>query len=225
MNNADPIQSQKIKWAYTTLIMIIVWFALVLQFTISIPAYQAQGRTIAGSLVQLVSFFTILSNLLVVISITILLTKPGSTLYRFFSKSSVLTGIAVYITIVGLVYNLVLRHIWQPQGLFKLADELLHTINPTLFIIYWLAFVPKEGLMWDNILSWLWFPFIYLVYVIIRGAFTGYYPYPFVDVLHLGYTKVMINSFLLLMVFLGFGALFVLIDRWQTKIAKAVTSR
>ena len=224
MNTEDTLQSQKVKWAYTALLIILIWFTLVLQFTISVPAYQEQGRTLAGSVLQLCSFFTILSNFLVVVSLTILLIKPGSTVGKFFSKGSVLTGLTVYITVVGIVYNVVLRQIWHPEGLFKLADELLHTVNPLLFIIYWLAFVPKQGLKWSDTLSWLIFPFIYLVYILIRGEISGYYPYPFIDVSLLGYTKVMINSLVLLLVFLAFGALFVFAGRLQSRTLKTVTS-
>lgn len=224
MNTEDTLQSQKVKWAYTTLLIILIWFTLVLQFTISVPAYQSQGRTLAGSVLQLCSFFTIISNFLVVVSLTILLIKPGSTVGKFFSKSSVLTGLTVYITVVGVVYNVVLRQIWHPEGLFKLADELLHTVNPLLFIIYWLVFVQKQGLKWSNTLSWLIFPFIYLVYILIRGAISGYYPYPFIDVSLLGYTKVMINSLVLLFVFLAFGALFVFAGRLQSRTLKTVKS-
>lgn len=60
-------QSSKIKWAYTVLVVIVTWFALVLQFSISIPAYLANGRSLCSTLVQLFSYYTILSNLLIVI--------------------------------------------------------------------------------------------------------------------------------------------------------------
>jgi len=220
---ASP-HTDKIKWAYTALTAIVVWFALVLQFCISVPAYQAAGYTLGGSIAQLLSFFTILSNLLVVLSLTVILVKPKSSWGRFFSKNTVLIGIAVYINVVAVVYSLVLRQLWHPQGLFKLADELMHTINPLLFIIYWLTFVPKDGLKWKHALPLLWFPFIYLIYILIRGAISGDYPYPFVDAAKSGYVQVMVNSLVLLLVFLGFGLLYILTARLLTKTAKAITT-
>jgi hypothetical protein len=207
----------KLKIAYTALTVVIIWFALILQFSISIPAFERDGYSTGGAIVEFISFFTILTNLFIVKCLTILLVAPRSYWGRFFSKESVLTSIAVYITVVGLVYWLVLKSLWQPQGLFKLADYLLHTVSPILFIIYWAVFVPKNGLKWKNILLWLWFPFIYLIYILIRGAIYSLYPYPFMNVIKIGYSNVLISSFVLLLVFLGFGALYVWVGRIMSK--------
>jgi hypothetical protein len=66
----------------------------------------------------------------------------------FFSKPSVTTAIAVYIFIIGLVYNIILRNLWQPQGSQKIADELLHVAVPLLYVLYWLIFAKKNPLQW-----------------------------------------------------------------------------
>jgi hypothetical protein len=216
-NTADSQLSNKIKWAYTALTVIVIWFALVLQFSISIPSYVAAGRTIGGALLELFSFFTILSNLLVVLSLTILLLKPSSTWGIFFSKGVFLTAVVVYITVVGLVYSILLRQLWHPEGWFKVADELLHTINPILAIIYWFAFVPKADLKWVNILHWLWYPFIYFIYILIRGAISGDYPYPFMNVANFGYARVIINCLIILLVFYGIGAVYIWAGRLMSK--------
>ena len=213
---ANPIDNQtsnKIKWAYTALAVIITWFALVLQFSISIPAYLDKGCSLRSALIQLFSFYTILSNVLMVIGLTTILIAAKSAWGRFFLRNTVLTAIALYMTIVGLTYNILLRNVWHPEHLFKLADELLHVVTPVLFIIYWLAFVPKDGLKYRNVWPWLWFPFVYFIYVLIRGAISGNYPYPFLDVAKSGYPQVLLNAVILLPVFWGLGALFVFIAR------------
>ena len=223
-NTTGLNQTNKIKWAYTTLTVIITWFAIVLQFSISIPAYLAEGRSLSNALVQLFSYYTILSNVLMVVCLTSILITPKSAWGRFFLRGSVLTAITLYITIVAIIYNVALRNVWHPVGLFKLANELLHVINPVLFIIYWFAFVPKEGLRYKNILPWLWFPFIYFIYVLIRGAVSGDYPYPFLDVVKLGYMQVMLHALILLPIIWGLGALFILLARFLAKSANVVTS-
>ena len=213
---ANPIDNQtsnKIKWAYTALAVIITWFALVLQFSISIPAYLDKGCSLRSALIQLFSFYTILSNVLMVVGLTTILIAAKSAWGRFFLRNTVLTAIALYMTIVGLTYNILLRNVWHPEHLFKLADELLHVVTPVLFIIYWLAFVPKDGLKYRNVWPWLWFPFGYFIYVLIRGAISGNYPYPFIDVAKSGYPQVLLNAVILLPVFWGLGALFVFIAR------------
>ncbi|RYY06439.1 MAG: hypothetical protein EOP43_06365 [Sphingobacteriaceae bacterium] len=93
---------------FTSLTALVAWFAVIAQFTISVPEYLEKGRTFAGSFVQLLSYFTIQSNILVAFSLTAVLLFPQAKTGRFFSKISTATAIAVYITIVSLVYNLVL---------------------------------------------------------------------------------------------------------------------
>ncbi|MEO6977684.1 MAG: Pr6Pr family membrane protein [Mucilaginibacter sp.] len=216
-NTTDNQTSNKIKWAYTTLAVIITWFALVLQFSISIPAYLDKGCSLRSALIQLFSFYTILSNLLMVAGLTTILIAAKSAWGRFFLRNTVLTSIALYMTIVGLTYNILLRNVWHPEHLFKLADELLHVVNPILFLIYWLAFVPKDDLKYRNVWPWLCFPFLYFVYVLIRGAISGNYPYPFLDVAKSGYPQVLLNAVILLPIFWGLGALFVFIARQMKK--------
>jgi len=219
-NTPDLQQSSKIKWAFTALVVIVTWFALVLQFSISIPAYLANARSISSTLVQLFSYYTILSNLLMVICLTVILIAPKSAWGRFFSRETVLTSIALYITIVALIYNVILRSLWHMEGLFKLANELLHVVDPLLFVIYWFAFVPKAGLKYKDVLPWLWFPFIYFIYVLVRGAVSGDYPYPFLNAAKAGYAQVMLNALILLPIIWGLGALYVLIARLMSKPEK-----
>jgi hypothetical protein len=195
------------------IIAAVAWFAVIRQFLISVPEYLEKGRTLAGSIVQLASYFTILTNILVAVSLTAVLLVPKSAVGRFFARISSATAIAVYITIVALVYNLVLRPFWNAKGAFKTNDELLHVIVPALYLLNWLFLLPKKGLVWRALPGWLIFPLCYLFYVIIRGALTGFYPYFFVDAKSFGYAAVALNAFILLIVFAVFCALFIFIGR------------
>jgi apolipoprotein N-acyltransferase len=109
-------------------------------------------------------------------------------------RKKVLTAILVYILTVGLTYNLILRSLWKPEGLQLLADNLLHSIIPVLYLVFWLIFVKKHTLQWNNFLPWLIYPLLYLIYVMIRGAIFGVYPYPFIDVAQIGYPKALLNA-------------------------------
>lgn len=186
-------------------------FALAAQFYLIIANRTA---SIAETITRYFSFFTILTNLLVAIcAITLLFWKGRRLQDTFFSRPKTITAITVYITVVGLVYNLILRFLWQPQGLQFVVDELLHTIIPVLFILFWLLCVPKSGLKTKDIFWWLVYPFFYIIYVLIRGAFSGFYPYPFINVSELGYNKVFLNSGMLVVLFVVFSLLFVYADR------------
>lgn len=199
---------------YAILLALIVWFSVILQFYISTAAYMQQGRTFGGAIVQIISFFTILSNILVGLCLIAVVLNKASAFKKFFGSGSVITAVALYITIVGLIFNTVLRSIVHLKGLFALTNELTHVFNPIAFVIFWLFFAPKTKLSWQQAAGWLWYPLLYLVYVLIRGAIYHFYPYPFVDADKLGYQQVAINSFFVMVAFLLFGCLFLMLNNW-----------
>lgn len=182
------------------------WFAVITQLVLLL---QNTTDTLLAALIQFISFFTILTNTLVATYFTVIALVPQSGPGRFFNQPNIATAIAVYITVVGLVYNIILRHIWNPEGLQKLVDELLHSVIPVYFILYWILYISKATLRWENIFNWMYYPLLYFIYVLLRGAVTGRYPYPFVDVLSIGYPKVFINSGIVLLVFLVLSGLFI----------------
>jgi len=57
------------------------------------------------------------------------------------------------------------------------------------------------------------YPFCYLLYSIMRGAITNYYPYPFIDVNKIGYAKTFTNAGFVFIGFLLLGALFIGYDK------------
>jgi hypothetical protein len=185
---------------------IVGWFAVILQFYLLMAN---RSLSVPQTIIQFFSYFTILTNVLVAAYFTVLLFKPKSPLGEFFSKPATATAITVYITVVGLVYNLILRQLWSPQGWQKVVDELLHSVIPVLFIIYWLLYISKSTLKWKNAFPWLIYPFIYSVYILIRGTWSGLYPYPFIDAKNLGYQKVLLNSCVLFVTFLFLSLLFI----------------
>ncbi len=176
---------------FAAIAAVIGWIALILQLYLIIVNRTA---SIPETLLRYFGFFTILTNILVAVSLTMVYLKGISENGHFLTRPKTLTATAVYITIVGLIYNLILRFQWAPQGLAKLVDELLHSVIPVLFIFFWLKFVPKQSIQWKNILHWLIYPLVYLGYTLLRGSFAAWYPYPFINVTDLGYEKVVINS-------------------------------
>lgn len=188
------------------------WFAVITQFALMMDNRIA---SVGETIVRFFSFFTILTNTIVTVCFTDLSINHSKR--KFFTSPPVLTAISLYITIVGLVYQLVLRQIWQPEGLAMVVDEILHTIAPIYFIGFWLAYVPKRSLEWKLSIYWLAYPLAYLLYILIRGAFSGFYPYPFVDVAQLGFNKVLLNATGLMILFLVAGNLFIAIGKLTTK--------
>ncbi len=137
--------------------------------------------TLIGGIIAYLSFFTILTNLLVAVALTASL-WPRSRMGSFFSRPSLTAALAAYIATVGIIYSLLLREMWNPEGLQKSADILLHDVVPLLFVAGWLFAFSKARLPWKIVLPWLVYPLAYLGFALIRGALTGRYPYPFIDV-------------------------------------------
>ena len=206
---------------YATITAALAWFALALQCYLTVTLCIANGKTLIAGVIVFVSYFTILTNLLVAVVLSFSRWAPGTRWGAWFSRATVQSGTAVYIAIVGIVYSLLLRHIWDPQGWQKLADVLLHDLIPLLFVAYWLVFVSKNFLRWKDALWWLTYPAVYFAYALLRGEVSGWYPYPFLDAHALGYSQVAANAVMLLAAFLLTGLLFVTVARWMGRTASA----
>jgi hypothetical protein len=187
------------------------WFALILQYFLPLtPGMQA---TSLEHLVRYFCFFTILSNLLVALALTLPWLAPGTRAGRFFLSPSVRAGIAAYIILVAGVYHLLLRHVWDPHGWLFVSNGLLHYVMPVVYVADWLMFVPKGGLRVRDAAVWLIFPVAYAVLTLVDGAFTGFYPYPFLNVGKFGYAAVLANIAALTVAFAILGLILVAADR------------
>jgi hypothetical protein len=212
-----PKQFSRSATRFMFFIAIVAWLALILQLYLMLRNAATNGLAPLKAAWNFFSYFTILTNLLVAVCLSFILIKPASSTGRFFSKPSTLTAIALYIFIVGLTYNIVLRSIWAPTGLQKWVDEALHVVVPLLFIFWWLFFVPKGSLKWIHPFQWLIYPAVYLVYALLRGQFSGFHAYPFINTAELGYTRVLLNAGGLMLVFIAAGLLLVGIDRTMSR--------
>ncbi len=201
-----PPKPSAAKRTFEIALCLITWFALILQLLL-----------LKDSFANFISYFTILSNLLVAISLTATVCLANTGMGKYFSSVTVQSGIALNIFIVGLVYNTVLRGIWEPKGWQLVADNLLHVAVPLLYILYWIVFVPKGLLHWKNGILWAYFPLAYLIYSLIRGHFVGWYPYPFLNVAKFGYAKVLINAGFVVLAFFIFASLLLWIDGLMSK--------
>jgi len=208
------MQKQNLERFYLAALVIIGWFALVTQFYINMTSGITGIREL---IIRYFSYFTIQTNILVAVCFTTLLLKPQTKWGRFFSSQQTLSAITVYIVIVGLIYNTILRFLWEPQGLQKIVDELLHSVIPLIVLGYWFIFMAKDRLQWRNVLPWLIYPFAYIVYILIRGSVSGFYPYPFINTQQLGLNKVLFNSIGIAFVFTCMSLLLVAIAKSTKK--------
>lgn len=170
------------------------WVGLAIQQYLIFYSRWESGASLMGGLINFFSFFTVLTNTLAAVVLSYALVKRPSAAQRFFLAPAVSSGIAVSIVVVGVAYNLLLRHLWQPEGFQFIADELLHDVMPVLFALYWWRCVPKGQLRLTHISLWVIYPLVYFGYALLRGDLLGQYQYPFIDVSTLGYPQVFVNA-------------------------------
>lgn len=205
------------KTGLRTLAAAVGWFAVVLQYWLAITGDA--GADPINRTLNFFSYFTILTNILAATAMTASVIAPGSRLDRPGAR----TAIATYIIIVGVVYHLLLRDMWEPQRWQWVADMILHYVTPALFVLDWVLFVPKGAVPWRTAVLALVYPVTYMGWTLWHGSWSGFYPYPFVDVPKLGLQQVLNNGGRMALAFLAIGLALIgvgrLLNRLQVKRA------
>lgn len=191
----------------------VAWFGVLLQLHLSLRLTDSMGMSAAQGAAIYLGYFTVLTNMLVGAAMTLPLVAPASAWGRFFAQPMAIGWVTASIVFVGMAYFVLLRHVWNPQGLQLLADVLMHYVVPTLALIYSAMALRRAPLRWTSPLWWSLYLVWYFVYVLVRGVLLGSYPYHFIDVSQLGYALVLRNAVVLLAAFLGLSYLLMLIWR------------
>lgn len=144
---------------------------------------QDDPPTVGERLVRFVSYFTIQANVAVCLSVVPLIRNPrhDAAGWRVLRLSAM-----VGILITGIVHWFLLRPLLDLAGWSYATDKALHIVVPLMALLGWLAFGPRPRITGRVVLLALVWPVAWLVYTVIMGASTGWYPYPFVDVGRLG---------------------------------------
>ncbi len=155
-------------------------------------------------LIRFIGYFTVLSNILIaVVTWTLALGRDSDTAgWRTLRLTSL-----VAIAVTGLVHWFLLRPLLDLEGADYLADKLLHVAVPLIAVIGWLVFGPRGRVQARDVLASLVFPIVWLGYTLVRGAATGFYPYPFLDADAEGYAAVALASLGIAVLFVGVAAL------------------
>lgn len=175
----------------------------------------ASGIGPATAVWRFLGFFTILTNILVMLGMAGIVAGrigPGAPV--------ALTGLAMAIGLVGVVYHAILAALWSPTGLQWWVDQALHTATPVLTVAFWAGFVDKRALRYADALRWMAWPSAYAVYALARGGVDGWFPYPFIDAGRIGWPMALLNACGLAVAFLVAGLLLVFVSRWVTRTAR-----
>jgi hypothetical protein len=186
-------------------------FALGLQYWLMTQYPDAHSSL--TTFTRFLSYFTILTNMLMVLSMFLPLMARNSAPGRLLSQPSVRTMIANYSVIVAIVYFLFLSNIGNNRDLELVADQLLHYVTPAIFTFDWLLFVAGDKLRWSTIGTSLILPALYGLWTLVHGALTGWYPYPFFNVARIGYPRTLANFALFIVVFVVVDLVLIFLDR------------
>lgn len=175
-------------------------------FALQIMLSTGKAGSVAGAVVVLTRFFTILTNAAVVIAmLRITIGRvPGHR-----TMLALITSIAM----VGMIYHAVLADLQHLSGLDILTDLAFHSLVPLLTVAWWVVFGGTPGIVWRDVFWVLPWPVAYCAYALIRGAVSGFYPYPFIDLPALGWPALLANIVMLTAAFALAGAIFVAIAK------------
>ncbi|HEU0285036.1 MAG TPA: Pr6Pr family membrane protein [Sphingomicrobium sp.] len=182
---------------------LIGWAGLLLQLWL-----LSRNMGFAHGLWRFLGFFTILTNIgaaAVATALALGRTRgPGGGRARLMAATSIL--------LVGLVYSVALRSLWNPTGLQKVADVALHDAVPLLWLALW-PLTPHSRLEWREIGWALLGPALYVAYAMARGAIEGWYAYWFLNPSAQTPIELLLSICVLLCAFGLVAAVLIAIDR------------
>jgi hypothetical protein len=179
------------------------WLGLGVQLAVS---FITTGN-VWTALWTILGYFTITTNLLLAVVFTWLAMR------RVFTRNWIVAGTALSILMVGVVYVLLLHGTVELSGNAVIADRLLHFVTPLLGPLFWIFCTPKGTLNWRHPFLWAMYPLGYFAYGMLRGAATGRYAYPFLDVDALGWGRTAANASVISVGFMACGFAMVWIDQ------------
>ena len=135
------MKHQPFKKLFTFATIIVGMFGIVLQFILML---QTRTTSLPEALIRFFSFFTIISNIMVVVFLIAHLIPANKKLYNFVNKNEVATAVSMYIITVGFVYQTILRQPIPLQGWSRTADDILHLYIPLLMLAFWMLFISSE---------------------------------------------------------------------------------
>jgi len=182
----------------------ITWFGLGLGLILTVfyvyPPVEVQPNSLGvnpdgvaglvGRVVDSLSYFTNLSNVIVAIVFTMLARNPDR---RGAVWSAVRMDSLVMISITGLIYAIVLAPDVQVEGLDIIVNSIKHYIVPVMTVLLWLLLGPRRQLTFISVFTALAIPIAWAGYTLIRGEFIAAHPYGFLNVVAYGLPAVLVN--------------------------------
>lgn len=196
------------RWFHGTTALV-AWATLTLQFVLAV-ANESTAGGLSSAIINYFSSFAILANIVVALVVSALAVNP---IRQTSSFAPMRLDSLLMITMSALIYFIVLTPRVNPQGWQAVANFGLHYAVPLLTLVGYGVFGPRPRLSFRDLLSALLVPVIWVIYTLLHGILTDWYPYGFVDVEALGYNGVAVNLGWMLVVTLLLAVGSILLDK------------
>ncbi|MEP6559803.1 MAG: Pr6Pr family membrane protein [Nakamurella sp.] len=140
------------------------------------------------SVANFFSFFTIQSNIIGAVAITVA-ALAGSAARGSVWLSQLRGAATLYMGVTGMIFSLLLSGA-DVQTPIPWVNSTLHYIFPLFIVIDWLVDRSVRPLTFRQGLVFLSYPVAYGIYTLVRGPIVDWYPYPFLDPTTNGYVFV-----------------------------------
>ena len=140
--------------------------------------YGGASAGLITRLTDVLSYFTIWSNIMVAVACTTLAAAPGrdAPWRRALRLSSLLM-----ITVTAIVYATVLAPAVPLRGWHWVTNPLQHIAVPAVTLVVWAVWGPRGWVTWRALRGALLVPAAWVAWIMARGAVTGTYPYGFTN--------------------------------------------
>ena len=205
------IEKRNIITAYRVLLMAVILYGLYLSIFMPLRPYEG---------LPAIAYFTIQSNILVVLALLYFIFNPEPGRFRTILRGCVL----LYIMATGLIFHVILVPAlpeYFAEGL-AFRHHITHTIAPLGFSLDWLLFDHSKQLRYSDARYWPIYPFLYWLFSVIQGIYSGMYPYFFYDVQAIGLGATILWLVALIAIFTIIGLILVWIDSLKLPCRLAV---
>ena len=205
---------------YRIILGLLTWTTLILMFVNSaIKQTDALSGFISG--LSTYRYYTMQTNLFAALWLTLAIIFHGNPKKLNKIKGVLKGAITIYISITFIVYAIMLRSLYNPTAILdKFTNIITHYAIPLAFLIDSLFTEKTIKYKWLNLVFWVIYPVLYLLFAITHGKLTGDYLYPFLDVNELGVGYFILVVVILLIGFLALGSLLILINLlWNKRLS------
>ncbi|RKR73099.1 Pr6Pr family membrane protein [Frondihabitans australicus] len=166
-------------------------------------------------------YFTIQSNLIVAavmaISGALLVMNRVQPHWLVLARAAA----TAYIATTGVVFNVLLVNASLDQSFsLQWASDVMHRVVPLVVVLDWVFFGDRSRIRWSRLWWFLAYPLVWVVVILLRGQ--SFVPYPFLNVVKLGWGVVLLYCLGIAIFIAGMSAIVIWLSRYRILTSPAI---